>query len=132
MRELKEIVLPISGHKIFLAKSIKYGEQLELNSLIFNDMEIENQVKGKKVEGQTQKMSGSGFVSLLKRKIAIYVKKIVLAFDVEGIGKAEQEINEAELKTINMEVFICDLEKEDGEYISSEIDKIESSQKKSS
>lgn len=125
-RELKEITLPISQHKCYVIEKVKYGEHLELQGVLYAQTSIENEVKdAKKSSGKTkQTINGAVLVELLRKKLMIFVKKIVLASDVEGLGKKDQEVKITE-------EFIDDMEKEDGEFLSSEIAKIVDGEKKS-
>ena len=126
-RELKEITLPISQHKCYVIEKVKYGEHLELQGVLYAQTSIENEVKdaNKKNGGKTkQTINGAVLVELLRKKLMIFVKKIVLASDVEGLGKKDQEVKITE-------EFIDDMEKEDGEFLSSEIAKIVDGEKKS-
>lgn len=128
---LKEIILPVSGHKVSVTTSLRYGDHLELQKALYEKMDIENEIKDKELTGTTQKMNASVFITLLKRKAAIYTKKVILACDINGFGKAGEEVT-VKYPMPAFDTFLLDLDKEDGEFLSSEINALEETQKKTS
>lgn len=129
LRPLKEIILPASGHKVYIVERPKFGEDLDVNSVLYDHMDFEKADNGNDNSDGTPnndmkyKLKGAAMAKLIRKKMLTYVKSVVLGQDIEGIGKKDE--------TVKMtDDLINDLETSDGALLQSEIEKMLEEQKK--
>lgn len=126
LRPLKEIILPVSGHKAYIVERPKFGEDLDVNSVLYDHMDFEkadNDADGQQNNDMKYKLKGAAMAKLIRKKMLTYVKSVVLGCDIEGIGKKDE--------TVKMtDDLINELETSDGALLQSEIEKMLEEQKK--
>ena len=114
-KNLKEVVLPVSGYKVFLKTSFTYGENRDIQATVFKNMKTKMDPSAVDTGGIVPDFAGQDFHDFTFKRLMIAISRI------EGNDGKSISFDES---------FINDLSLEDGQKIEQEVAKIFDESKK--